>query len=303
MASKTETVSIMLAALIRLDNNLSSAAACFCSDKFTGGQWLPNSQCNKPCIGNTTLTCGGATTIEVYNTTAATRSFEDVEKQHTADYVGCWNDNPVGTAMNAYTFSSATMTPTICKEACAGFKYGLAGLENGQKCFCGNNMPTTSRTPSPYCNVKCAGKADEYCGGGFQMDIYNSSAVSPGPAPPGTPSGWKGCYGDTGTVKIMNDYSFSSPKMTNDMCRIGCASLNYTLAGVELGNRCYCGNSLKSTQLLPSSSCNTPCVGDATQNCGGNYVMTLFDVDAVVVPPTPPGWQGELLDGVSNVRD
>lgn len=278
------------------------AKACFCSDKFTGGQWLPNSQCNKPCTGNTTLTCGGATTIEVYNTTSATRSFEDAEKEHTADYVGCWVDNPAGSAMNNYTFSSSTMTPTICKEACAGFKYGLAGLENGQKCFCGNNMPTTARTPSAFCNVKCAGKADEFCGGGFQMDIYNSSQVSAVPAPPGTPSGWKGCYGDTGTVKILNEYSFSSTKMTNDMCRIGCASLNYTLAGNELGNRCYCGNSLKSTQLLPSSSCNTPCPGDAAQHCGANYVMTLFDVDAVVVPPTPPGWQGKSVIAISRLH-
>lgn len=185
------------------------------------------------------------------------------------------------------------MTPAICKEACAGFKYGLAGVENGQKCFCGNNI-TTARAPSAFCNIKCAGKADEYCGGGFNLDLYNSSGTSAGTAPPGTPSGWKGCYSDTGTVKILTEYSFSSPKMTNNMCRTGCASLNYTLAGNELGNRCFCGNTLKTAQILPPLSCNTPCVGDATQHCGGNYLMTLFDVEDVEVPPTPPGWLGEL---------
>jgi hypothetical protein len=269
-------------------------AACYCSNKLTGSQRLPDSQCNKPCTGNSTVTCGGQNTIEVYNTSVATRSFEDAQREHTVGYIGCWADATPGTAMNAYSYSSTTMTPAVCQQACAGFKYGFAGLENGQKCFCGNTMPTSARAPSAYCNVKCGGNSTENCGGGYNLDIYNASIASAGTAPAGTPSGWKGCYTDSGTVKVMNEYSFSNPKMTNDMCRTGCASLNYTLAGNELGTWCYCGNTIKTSQLLPSSSCDTLCPGNAAQHCGGSYKMTLFDVSDVEVPPTPAGWKGKF---------
>ncbi|KAJ9103160.1 hypothetical protein QFC21_002582 [Naganishia friedmannii] len=275
---------------------------CYCSNNFTGGQWLPDSQCNKPCTGNATATCGGQTTIEVYNTSVATRSFQNAQREHSLGYIGCWVDATPGTAMNSYTYSSTTMTPAVCQQACAGFKYGLAGLENGQKCFCGNTMPTSARAPSAYCNIKCGGNSTENCGGGFNMDMFNASIASAGVAPAGTPSGWKGCYTDSGTAKVMNDYSFSHPQMTNDMCRTGCASLNYTLAGNELGTWCYCGNALSTTSLLPSSSCDTLCPGNNQQHCGGNYKMTLFDVSDVVVPRTPPGWKACYTADLNGVK-
>ena len=231
----------------------------------------------------------------MYNTSAATRSFEDAEKEHTADYIGCWVDNPPGSVMNAYTYSSAAMTPAICKQSCASFKYSLAGLENGQKCFCGNIMPTSARAPSAYCNVKCGG-SQERCGGGFNIDLYNASSTAAGTPPPGTPSGWKGCYSDAASVKIMNEYSFSSGVMTNNMCRTGCASLNYTFAGNEMGNRCYCSKTMPTAQILPPLSCSTVCPGNSSQVCGGDYKLSLFDVSEVDVPPTPPGWKGEPDD-------
>lgn len=154
-------------------------------------------------------------------------------------------------------------------------------------------MPTSARSPSAYCNVKCAG-SQEFCGGGFNIDVYNASTVSAGIPPAGTPSGWKGCYSDAATVKIMSDYSFSSPSMSNDMCRTGCASLNYTFAGNEMGNRCYCSKTLPTAQILPPLSCNTACPGNASQVCGGDYKLSLFDLSGVSVPPTPPGWKGKL---------
>jgi hypothetical protein len=34
------------------------------------------------------------------------------------------------------------------------------------------------------------------------IDLYNASSTAAGTPPPGTPSGWRGCYSDAAAVKI-----------------------------------------------------------------------------------------------------
>lgn len=51
---------------------LKSGNQCMCGDVFNGGIKLPYSQCQTPCTGNSTQTCGGDNRIELFNTTAAT---------------------------------------------------------------------------------------------------------------------------------------------------------------------------------------------------------------------------------------
>lgn len=44
---------------------------------------------------------------------------------------------------------------------------------------------------------------------------------------------------------------------------------------------CYCGSIVNTgasnTTLLPESSCNTPCVWNSNENCGGARAITLFN--------------------------
>lgn len=85
--------------------------------------------------------------------------------------------------------------------------------------------------------------------------------------------------------------------MTVDTCVSQCANRGYTLAGAEYANECYCGNAYAGTDtgggsVAPESECNTACVGDSSQACGGGNRLSVY-VNTQVPPGTPAlpsGW-------------
>ncbi|CAG7852330.1 SubName: Full=Related to copper radical oxidase-Phanerochaete chrysosporium {ECO:0000313/EMBL:CCA69742.1} [Serendipita indica DSM 11827] len=87
---------------------------------------------------------------------------------------GCYNENPWWRSINQYSFSSNSMTPSMCSDKCfsKGFKY--AALEKGTDCYCGNNCPT-SQAPSSHCNKPCKGDS-QWIGGGNsgKITVYKS---------------------------------------------------------------------------------------------------------------------------------
>ncbi|KAF1983138.1 WSC-domain-containing protein [Aulographum hederae CBS 113979] len=67
-----------------------------------------------------------------------------------------------------------TMTIENCIEFCDADNYMYAGLENGNQCFCGNDVPT-DRIPvasTAMCQTPCAGDSSEYCGGPLALSWY-----------------------------------------------------------------------------------------------------------------------------------
>ena len=67
--------------------------------------------------------------------------------------------------------------------------------------------------------------------------------------------------------------------MTQDLCTSTCASKGFSLAGVEFGQECYCGNTIANNlgqQLDENSACYMTCAGDSSEHCGGTWTLTLF---------------------------
>lgn len=65
--------------------------------------------------------------------------------------------------------------------------------------------------------------------------------------------------------------------MTVSGCIQACAGGQYPLAGLQDGGRCYCSTYVPATmRRAHSSECNSPCNGDATQNCGGERRLGLY---------------------------
>jgi hypothetical protein len=75
-------------------------------------------------------------------------------------------------------------------------------------------------------------------------------------------------------------------------CAAQCAQLNFSLAGVEAGHECVCGNSLAdASQAVPAAQCDSPCVSDPSASCGGIFrvlVANVSDVPPAPPPPPPP---------------
>lgn len=81
--------------------------------------------------------------------------------------------------------------------------------------------------------------------------------------------------------------------MTTALCRTGCAQMNYTLAGTELGRQCWCGNALGgSARPQPYSVCTSPCSGNSSQTCGGDYKIQVYSTNGLQVPTQPAGSLG-----------
>lgn len=77
--------------------------------------------------------------------------------------------------------------------------------------------------------------------------------------------------------------------LSHEWCAQQCRIHNYSIAGVEAGHQCCCGNELtNSTALANSSDCNITCTGNASETCGGIFRLWAFDPANTPNPPPPP---------------
>ncbi|PWA17066.1 hypothetical protein CCH79_00013285 [Gambusia affinis] len=89
-----------------------------------------------------------------------------------------------------------------------------------------------------------------------------------------------GCFKDTGHPPTLPGVHDISNKLTIQTCINFCRSQKYSLAGMESGYACFCGNEADLQDHVESSSmeCNHVCFGDHTQPCGGDGWIIVFDV-------------------------
>jgi hypothetical protein len=67
--------------------------------------------------------------------------------------------------------------------------YQYFGVEAGTQCFAGNDITRArSNGKSPTCNWRCAGDADEICGGDLSISVFRTEEPQPSPPPPPAPS-------------------------------------------------------------------------------------------------------------------
>ena len=63
--------------------------------------------------------------------------------------------------------------------------------------------------------------------------------------------------------------------MTNDKCKTSCWDSGYTFAGLENGNECWCGNSIRN-ELSLNNGCYIKCAGPDSSNCGGLKLISIW---------------------------
>ncbi|KAL7277062.1 hypothetical protein ACG7TL_008907 [Trametes sanguinea] len=121
-----------------------------------------------------------------------------------------------------------------------------------------------------------------------------ASKPNPGlvPAQPPLPEGWTeiGCIAEGTNGRALPALTMSAPNMTKEACAAFCASHNFTLAGAEFSDECYCDNALKngaSATLLPWTECANRCAGNSFEICGGGAKLTLMAHRASAHPDQP----------------
>ncbi|BFZ56810.1 hypothetical protein PYCC9005_003858 [Savitreella phatthalungensis] len=205
----------------------------------------------------------------------------------TWNYTGCYRDlvsNNVRTLPQGVGI--ANMTVEKCVAACSAQGYGWAGLEWSQECYCGTAPPASYLGGWQTCDYACAGDTTEVCGGSGWLSVYSDTSyiapVIPQTSTDGSAS-YVGCFVDTSS-RILPGRASSNG--TVDGCVASCTAQGYSYAGVEyLGNECYCGNSLSATRA-PDSDCNTKCIGDSTQLCGGGWRVQAYSLNGKKAIPS-----------------
>lgn len=279
--------------------------------------------CPYACPGNSQELCGGPQRLSVWSaSTPTTRAKATSPKTvGTFNYQACYVDSGPRTLSGPASAGDA-MTVDQCASKCAGYQY--FGVEYSRECYCGNSIGNTvAPGGEPECNYVCAGNNGQFCGGSSRINIYNNTvaltstttaaatatatttAVPPPAATLTSDDGFKGCYVDNVSGRILATQAFNNASNSAYTCRAACSALGYAIAGTEYSSECYCRNKLGAGQVLATSAaeCNMPCSGNSSQACGGPNRLSIYsDLPTTALPvDTPPqavaAWGAWTLQG------
>ncbi|KAI1789214.1 WSC-domain-containing protein [Ganoderma leucocontextum] len=191
--------------------------------------------------------------------------------------------------------SQTTITWNLCSNHCAGNENEICGgparltllTSSGVSKSSSTSSVSSSAKPITTTNVAIPVSSSTRSSSAVSTtSVRSASTTSSRPSSSGVPLGWTGvgCVSDN-AARALTGYSFSNDQMTVGSCLSTCASKGYSMAGVEYGRECYCGNSFANSQgnALASSVCNMACAGDKASTCGGSWALTAFKFNSVNV--------------------
>ncbi len=98
----------------------------------------------------------------------------------TAGHVQCYVDDSARILGTAAVYVGA-LTPEYCASRCSQLGKRLAGVENGQECYCADALRPDAQTGSG-CQMDCSGGDGVFnakCGGFWRIGVYNFTCSGP----------------------------------------------------------------------------------------------------------------------------
>ncbi|PAA92753.1 hypothetical protein BOX15_Mlig026601g1 [Macrostomum lignano] len=102
-----------------------------------------------------------------------------------------------------------------------------------------------------------------------------------------------GCYLHNENILALKPYIEGSPKMTHYLCLPKCQDLKKKFFGIGF-DKCYCGNSIRSPSV-PIYRCDRICSSIFDYKCGGNGVLSVYNVTGKIIPLLPAPSKGCYL--------
>jgi WSC domain len=185
---------------------------CYCGNVLeNGGAPSTTASCNMLCDGNQLEYCGGPNRLDFYSSkgtptspagTTPTSAVTGPVLPTGWSYSGCYVDN-VDARILGYEFEDNNgLTIEFCVNECIAAGYTIAGMEWSVQCFCDDfivNSGALSADQSD-CNMPCGGNANEMCGAGNRMSIYNTGTIKTVAAPAVQVSGLPGSWTYSGCI-------------------------------------------------------------------------------------------------------
>ncbi|TFK38505.1 hypothetical protein BDQ12DRAFT_723345 [Crucibulum laeve] len=288
------------------------SSECYCgNDIVNGATNATATDCNSPCSGNPAEACGAAGRLNLFGS-GKTPPPPPIITPKVGNWtsLGCYSDNALGTGRSlTVAMQVPDLTIKTCTTSCFNAGFPLSGAEFSAECYCGLAI-TNGGAPAPAadCNMLCAGNSSEFCGGPNRLNVYNYTGTDlPTPPPQGGGGGgggapvfpvtsglpgnftYNGCWVDNAFGRAFPIQMTPNVNNTIQTCVASCLAGNFTLAGTEFGDECYCGNTLVDGAVVAdAATCNMGCAGNATQACGGPNRLSVYtstgNVTALPVP-------------------
>ncbi|CAG8958428.1 hypothetical protein HYFRA_00011105 [Hymenoscyphus fraxineus] len=283
---------------------------CYCGNTIAASATQATAgDCNMPCAGNSTETCGGGNRVNVYWSGKVIAAPGNKPAVGGYNFSSCRTEPTVGRALGGATTASDTMTIEACATFCRGYTY--FGVEYGRECTIGTGSVVAAASD---CSTLCPGDSSEFCGAGGRLTVYALSGTPPpstsvdptptstAPVATGFPTGWtsQGCWAEPANGRMLTHQQPDSTANTLQKCVQTCAALNYKIAGVEYGVQCFCDNFVYNGGALAANQadCNVPCPGLPSTNCGaGNRISMMsvgtpqvFQAPGPQISGLPTGW-------------
>ncbi|KAL7409262.1 hypothetical protein BDY24DRAFT_372641 [Mrakia frigida] len=289
---------------------------CYCDSAFRNslGAIVSDSQCSSTCSGDASTKCGGSYLNSVYTNAAllssssssATKTSSSSSAVASASsaglpsgwsVVGCTQDGDARALTGSSVDLGSSATVESCLAVCRSGGFVLAGLQYGSQCMCGssfsNNLGAVISSSS--CSMTCKGNTLQLCGGFYTTNTYRytpslssssasrtSTSVSASASASSVvlPTGWTtvGCTQDGDARALTGSSTDLGNSATVEACLAVCLKGGFVLAGLQYGSQCMCGSTFSNNlgSVISSSSCSTPCKGNALQLCGGFYTTNTY---------------------------
>ncbi|KAJ3749042.1 WSC domain-containing protein [Lentinula detonsa] len=152
---------------------------CYCDEVLheTGSQETSSSDCDMPCNGDTSQTCGGPNRIDVYwDGDLNVPSSPPTLYQSYWTYSGCFVDNTSQrTLIMQVEPPSSSVSPPTCADTCTFYGYTTMGTEFGDECWCGNDTGSAAQVADTECAMTCNANRDYFCGDANRLSVYHNN--------------------------------------------------------------------------------------------------------------------------------
>ncbi|KZT62267.1 WSC-domain-containing protein [Calocera cornea HHB12733] len=123
-----------------------------------------------------------STSTNAVSTSSTTTTSASVPSSNAVTFVqiGCYSEpqpgNPDIRGLNgAFSGDQNDLTIQGCLSYCASLGFVLAGVENGDQCYCGNTVDNGA-SPSDGCDMPCSGDSTNTCGGNYRLTLFANVA-------------------------------------------------------------------------------------------------------------------------------
>lgn len=162
--------------------------------------------------------------------------------------------------------AGAAKTTTAVKAVCYSFGNEVPCTSTGFGVWTSYSTPTGAGSPEATNTVISSTSFD------YDASLYGT-----------------GCYQDGegyGRGRTLNDFTFSTNAMTNELCSNTCASEGYRFSGTQYHDQCFCGNNDPTPDFVEASNCDTACSGKSSETCGGSWALTVYESNQIGNPST-----------------